>query len=677
MENDPSLGRRVAPFLLAFATSAAFAQDPAAPPPLQDAESLADASLEELMNVEISSVSKRAERLSVAPAAVFVITAEDIRKSGARSLAEALRMAPGLSVAQIDAHNWAITSRGFNGPFANKLLVLIDGRAVYTPTFSGVYWDVQDVPLFDVERIEVVRGPGATLWGANAVNGVINVITKRADDTQGGVAYASVGTEQIGSGTVRYGGRIGDDLAWRVYGKGVAYDDTDLAGGGDDSDAWEKWQGGARFDWRASERDRLTFGADAYVGCLDQTNPIPDPNPPFFGSIAAETAKVSGWNVGVSWTREIDADESLTLAAYYDATRREQVLLDDYRDTLDLDFQHRFAPLEGHEVTWGAGWRLSADDYRNTYAISFAPASRNAQIFSLFVQDQIALVKDELKLTVGSKFEHNDFSGFEVQPSARLAWEVSEDVTLWGSVSRAVRTPSRADHHIRIIAGSGAGGPLGIVTSAILGSSDFRSEEVVAYEAGLKARPFDRLSVDLAVFYNDYDRLTTLEPGAPFPEVLPAPPHLLMPLFFDNRSEGEAYGFEAALDWRPSDDLRFVGTYSFVDLQLHAPTSGDPASSQAAEGETPEQQFSVRSAWTFAEDWDLSVVGYWVDRIPSQLDSYFRLDARLAWRPTDDVEVAVGVQNALDPRHREAAGSILSNPVEIERAAYFEVTVRF
>jgi iron complex outermembrane recepter protein len=652
----------------------AMAQEPTESKPAED---LADASLEQLMNVEISSVSKRAERLLDAPAAVFVITAEDIRRSGARNLAEALRMAPGVSVAQINSHEWAITARGFNGQFANKLLVLIDGRAVYTPTFAGVYWDAQDVPLFDVDRIEVIRGPGATLWGANAVNGVINVITKHSADTQGGQVHASVGTEQIGSGTVRYGGRFGDDLTWRVYGKGQGYDDTDLPGVGDNSDAWERYQSGARFDWRASEIDRLTFNADSYLGRTDQSYFAADPSPPFFAAFIEETAHFSGWNVGGSWTRDVDHDESLTLGIYYDATRRTSALLEDQRDTIDVDFQHRFRLGSAHEITWGVGYRLLFDDFATSYVIDLRPKSRNDQLFSAFVQDQIALVDKELKLTVGSKFEHNDYSGFEVQPSVRIAWSVDEDTTLWGSVSRAVRSPSRADHDLLLRTPSFIDPMLGVVTPAFAGSRNFESEVLTAFELGFRTRPAEGLQVDLALFYNDYDRLTSNELGAPFPDFSFAPPHFILPFVFDNRTKGEAYGFELVADWRATQDLRFVGSYSLFDLQLHAPTSGDPIQAESPEGASPEQQFSLRSQWSFAEDWDFDVAAYWVDDLGSGVDSYLRLDARLAWRPTDGFEAAIGVQNLLDSRHLEAPNNGLSIPVEIERAAYVEVFFRF
>src|SRR3989454_2220096 len=399
------------------------------------AEALKKLSIEQLMNLQVTSVSKRPERLSQTASAIQVITQQDIRRSGAASLAEALRLAANLQVAQIDSRQWAISARGFNGTAANKLLVLIDGRTVYTPLFSGVFWDVQEVPLQDIDRIDVISGPGATLWGANAVNGVINVITKDAKDTQGFLLSGGGGTEQHGFGTVRYGAALGSSVRARIYGRGFDRDATALPSGQGAADDWYLGQGGFRMDWEASSASRVTLQGDLYDGRIGQ---------PSAGDIA-----VSGGNAMARWSHTISEKSSLAGQLYYDRTHRDiPSTFGEDLDTYDVDLQHSARLGARHDVVWGLGYRLISDRVANSPVLAFLPAHVTRQWFTGFVQDEIALIPDRLHVALGTKVEHNDYTGYEIQPSGRVSWRLSPSATLWAAVARALRTPSRIDREL-------------------------------------------------------------------------------------------------------------------------------------------------------------------------------------------------------------------------------------
>jgi iron complex outermembrane receptor protein len=471
-------------------------------------------SVQDLMNIEVSSVSRREQKLSDAAAAVFVITREDIRRSGATSIPEVLRMAPGLEVAHIDANKWAISSRGFNSRFANKLLVLMDGRTVYTPLYSGVFWDVQDTMLEDIDRIEVIRGPGATLWGANAVNGVVNIITKSAEDTRGGLVVAGSGSEERGFGAVRYGGRIREDAFWRVYAKSFSRDGGVDASDRDGADDWDAFRGGFRLDWRPTGEDIFTFEGDAYKEDAGQTLRLPLLRQPFLAFLD-DSAGIEGTDLLAKWEHTFSSSSSIGIQLYYDRMKIEDILLTESRDTFDIELQHCFRTLERHEFIWGLGYRLYRDSVENTFQTALDPAGKDAHLFSVFLQDDISLIKEKLHLILGAKIEHNDYTGFEIQPNARLIWTPHVRHTLWAAVSRAVRTPSRTEEdgrlNISVLPPFAPGNPSpnpGIVS--VFGNRDFLSEELIAYELGYRVHPVTELSFDLAVFYNDYDHLRTV-----------------------------------------------------------------------------------------------------------------------------------------------------------------------
>src|SRR5712691_6270850 len=505
------------------------------------AEALKKLSIEQLMNLQVTSVSKRPERLSQTASAIQVITQEDIRRSGAASLAEALRLATNLQVAQLDSRQWAISARGFNSTAANKLLVLIDGRTVYTPLFSGVFWDVQEVPLGDIDRIEVISGPGATLWGANAVNGVINVITKDAKDTQGLLLSGGGGTEQRGFGTVRYGAALGSTVRARIYGRGFGHDATALPSGQDSTEDWHLWQGGFRMDWDASNASRVTLQGDLYDGRV--------------GQLSAGDIALSGGNVMAKWSHTISERASLAGQIYYDRTHRDiPGTFGEDHDTYDVDLQHATRLGARQDVVWGLGYRLINDRVVNTDSLAFLPAHVARQWFTGFVQDEIALVTNRLHVALGTKIEHNDYTGFEIQPSGRVSWTPSPSGTLWAAVSRALRTPSRIDRELFFP---------GQAPYFLAGGPDFHSEEELAYEVGYRHQQ-GSAALSVATFYSRYHGLRSLE------QVNPPTP---VPLVIGNGQDGESYGAELTAEYWLTNRWRVHAGYT--ELRVHVwPNAG-------------------------------------------------------------------------------------------------------
>lgn len=646
----------------------------ASPGPLAEAEEprkgLTELSLDELLNIEVTSVSKRPERFVEAPAAVYVITQEDIRRSGATSIPETLRLAPGVQVARVNSNTWAIGIRGFTSALSRALLVLIDGRAVYSPLFAGVFWDVQDTLIEDIERIEVVRGPGGTLWGANAVNGVINIITKRARATQGGLVTGGGGTEERGFAGFRYGGTIGSNFHYRVYGK--AFDrDSGFDPGGSEFDDWRMARGGFRADWEPTLRDALTLQGDVYGGRAGRRTTITRLSPPFVERVEKD-GDLSGGNLLGRWRRVFDEVSDLTLQAYYDRTNRRDPSFREDRDTFDLDFQHRFSPFRRHQVTWGLGYRLTsgaADAVVET--ITFTPATRTDHLVSAFVQDEIVLLENLLRLTIGSKFEHNDYSGFEIQPSARLAWTPVPRHTVWGAVSRAVRTPSRVEHDLAATSLVSARTSPPTFTT-IRGSEAFDSEEVLAFEVGYRVQPADRVFVDLATFYNRYDNLLSVEPGQPATSAS----RTTIPVLLRNGFRADAYGAEVALEGLPLAWWRLRGSYGYVQLDLERNAgSRDVTTEKTTEGSSPRHQASVRSLMDLPGKFELDLWLRYVGRLPAlRVDAYTSLDARLGWRPTPNLDISVVGQYLLEPEHAEFRSS---SSTEVERGVYAKVTLQW
>ena len=610
---------------------------------------LADIDLEGLMAIPVTSVAGVARPLRDTPAAIYVITQEDIRRGGHRTLADALRMVPGLNVAQISSSIWAISARGFNGRFSTKLLVLIDGRAVYNTLFSGVFWDVQDTVLADVERIEVIRGPGATLWGANAVNGVINIVTRKARRTQGFYATAGGGTEERAFGTVRYGGKLGEDRFYRVYAK---YDDRDsfrFATGEDAGDEWDVLRGGFRVDLESNPDTTVTLQGDIYDGNVGSPVRVA----PIFARSLFNTT-VRGGNLIARLERLESPDAGWSVQAYYDrAERRTPGLFADDRTTLDVEYRHHLMAGDSHALIWGVGYRYRRDETAGSFAFAFDPPDGDERKYSVFLQDTIRLVDERLSLMVGSKFEHNDFTGFEVQPGVRLAWTPDDHQTAWASFARAVRTPSRGSNDLSLALPAPP-------PDRLVGNPNLDAEELYAFEVGYRCRPANQVTFDVAGFYNDYDQLISI--GAP------APPNVT----FSNGTKGKSHGVELTTRWDAADRARIAAAYSYLEVRLDGLDESD-------EDTSPRHQFNVRSYLDITEAVELNAAAYFVDEVlAGEVPSYVRLDVGVTWRPNSHVELALWGQNLLEESHQEFIDRIfVFDPIEVERGVYARVSVRF
>jgi iron complex outermembrane receptor protein len=608
-------------------------------------------SVEELMDIKVASVSRSLEPLGGAAAAVAVVTNEDIRRSGSTSIPEALRNVPGLHVAQRNTNVWAVASRGFSSVSSEKLLVLTDTRSLYTPLFSGVFWDSQDYLMQDIERIEVIRGPGATLWGSNAVNGVISITTKNAKDTQGMYFDAAAGTEN----KVNVGGRIGTMLGerayLRVFGKYAERDDTSHPQTQNSDD--ERFRhGGFRADWEMSDVDALTVQGDIYRGNAGQLAP----SVAIIGRPGAQSPlriEMEGGNVLARWQRRINERSDLQLRVYYDRTLRDDPSFTDELQTLDFDFQQRFALGGRQQVTWGLNYRTTDNSNRGKGLFNLDPAESTDTIASGFIQDQIRL-SDQLQVTIGTKVEDNEFSGTEWQPSVRAAWDMDPNRTLWAAVSRAVRVPTRLERDIAIDILDPTSNPRAIW----LGNEDFESEELLAYELGYRWQVMNSLAVDLAAFYNDYDSLASLEMGTPF--IDPDDGRTIIPIITQNLNAGRSRGIEALLTFTPLQNWRLTVNYTYVDLDLDA-SGADLNRGTWLDGATPRHVFGLRSFLDLPGSFQIDAQFRYlsdIQRIPDIISgegipSYAELDVRLAWNGWRQLELSLVGQNLLHDEHLE------------------------
>lgn len=638
-------------------------------------------SLEDLMAVEVTTASKRAERASDAAAAVFVLTRDDISRSGAVTVADALRLVPGVNVAQINANSWAVTVRGFNSRFSNKLLVMIDGRSVYTPLFSGVLWDQQSVVLEDVERIEVVRGPGGTLWGANAVNGVINIITRSSRDTQGVLVKATGGDEYQAEALIRVGGAIGETGAFRLYGKLEQFDENKTAAGVDANDDWRNFRGGFRTDFDLSARDTLTITGEVSVIDAGETLDVPLLTPPFVERQDADINRL-GAHILTQWTRDLGDGSELFLQGFIDYSDIEIPQGEEKRLTLDIAAQHSRPLGERHDLLWGVGFRNISDEITNGDFVAFADTERSDQIFSGFVQDTYKAA-ETLDLILGAKFEHNDYTGFEIQPSARFVWRAQESVTVWGAVSRAVRTPSRAEDDIQAIASvipPGAPGnpsPLPLALQ-FTGDRSIDSETLIAYELGARFRVSEAVSVDVTGFYNKYADLRGSRIGAPVVTLAPTP-RAVLPLTVDELVDADTQGVEAVLDWQVAPNWRLQATYAYLGIDGDAPVFPDVLAS-APGGADPSHTANLRSLVDVTKNLKVDAAVRFVDDLEGfNIQSYVALDMRAAWRLNDQIEVAVTGRNLTQGEHFEFGTdpSFSTVPTSVERSVFASLSAKF
>ncbi len=604
-----------------------------------DEYDLTELSIEDLANLVVTSVSKKEERQQSAAAAIYVLTGDEIRAHGATNIAEALRLVPGLSVARSDAQNWAISARGFNSALADKMEVVLDGRSLYTPLFSGVFWDAQSTFIDDIERIEVIRGPGAAVWGANAVNGVINIVTRSAADTQGNIINLGLGDEVKRQMAARHGGRIGESGHYRVYAQGTDYDDSLDLNGNSRSDAWDLAQAGFRSDWQLEGGDGLTLQGDIYDGTL--------------GTVSRD-GEISGFNLLGRWQHRLDNQSQLSLQSYLDHSERLfPGEFEEERDTLDVELVHNFMFGSRHEFVWGAGFRHSSDqiDSLPGGSISFAPDGDTLETASLFVQDEYRL-NEHTQLTIGTKIEENDFTGTEVQPTLRIAWSPDNQRTWWGSVSRAVRTPNRLDRDVTI--------------QGFTGSDDFESEVALSVESGYRFPLATDVRADITVFFTDYKDLRAINSSG------------LPPFPVDNLGEGESWGVEASALWIPGPRSRWLFAYRYLDLELEFPA-------QAINGQLntdPKHQAFVRGHYELSDRLDITGMLRYSDELPEEagslvgggdpVPSYTELNLGLVYRVSPQLEWSLHGRDLLHDSHRE-----FGNTAEIERSVFTQLKWRF
>ncbi|HWE50419.1 MAG TPA: TonB-dependent receptor [Bryobacteraceae bacterium] len=629
--------------------------------------------LEQLGNIEVTTATRQPVTVNKTPAAIYVITQEDIRRSGATSIPEALRLAPGVEVARIDSVKWAIGIRGFESRLSREILVLIDGRTVYDPSFHGVYWEVQDTLLEDIDRIEVIRGPGGTIWGANAVDGVINIISRSSKDTTGALVSAGGGNVNQGFLNVRYGGSNGKGLDYRVYAKGNT-ESPESHPNGQQFDDWRRAQAGFRADWQINPQDTLTIQGDIYADVDGESVRVTSLSAPFT-SIVNKNAQLSGGNILGRWTRKFSEKSDLQIQTYYDRTSRLQANQAEYRDTFDFDLISRIEAPHNQEITWGLGTRISRavlPAIVPTYV--FSPDTRTDQLYTGFVQDEIPIVEDRFSLTLGSKLIHNSFSGFDVEPSARFLWTPSPRRSFWAAVTRAVRTPSDIENDLTSTSLISLN-PL--VYSVTQGDGKFPSEVAIGYELGYRRLINSKVSIDIATFYNSYDHLQSLEPGIPYASISPQPLAMIFPYTNGNGLKGNSSGFEIVPNWKPFSWWRLEGYWAYLNLVLRpGPGSADITSVPNQEGSSPRHEVSVKSSLDLPGKIEFSQDFRFVSALPGQLiGSYETADARLAWRFLPHLEFSVTGQNLFQPRHVEYGGDP-GALVGIERAVYAAITWR-
>ena len=642
----------------------------------QNASPLKQLTLEELGNVKVTTASKEPEQVWKTSAAIFVITQEDIQRSGATSIPEALRLAPGVEVARIDSNRWSIGIRGFGSRLSRDVLVLIDGRTVYTTLLAGTYWEVQNVLLEDVDRIEVIRGPGGIIWGPNAVNGVINIITKSSKETHGSLVSAGGGNVEGGFLNTRYGGGNGKGLDYRAYGMG--FDRLpEFHPNGDDYDGWRDLQGGFRMDYARNDRDTYTLQGDLYDEGTGETVTAVTYTPPY-SQILQGAGRLSGGNLLARWHRLQGDGKDIQVQAYYDRTSRREPNFADLRNTFDVDFLDRFRLPGQQQISWGLGARASFGDNPTIVSgLYFIPQRRTDELFSGFFQDEISLLPDRLSLSLGTKLLKTNYTGLQWQPSARLLWTISEKQTLWAAFTHAVRTPSAAERAFYLTGFIGIDGSSGLPVFARFNANpNFRSEELNGYEVGFRRLFGKNLYVDLSAFYNHYSDLFSEDIVGGFSvEDSPAPTHILLPAEFGNGLLGTTRGVEVAPEWRPKPFWRLTASYSFLQMELQrSPHSLDVGTAPIIEGSSPRHEATAQSGFDLPKALSLDLTYRYVSALSAQnIRSYSTADARLAWRARPYLRLAVVGQNLFQPYHYEYASDPRPN-VAIKRAAYAEIT---
>ena len=634
-------------------------------------------SIEDLMNIEITLASRKQQKLFKTPAAVYVITNEDIRRSGASTIPDLLRMVPGMEVARINSNKWAITSRGFNQEFAKRLLVMIDGRSIYGPLFGGVRWDTHDVMLEDIDRIEVIRGPGGTLWGSNAVNGIINIVTKNAKDTQGTILVGQGSDIEHYLTAARYGGKLKGPTYFRVYSRYFDRDDTTCIDHAHtahaySNDGWDVLRGGFRIDSYPQEHDHLTLLGDIYNGDIGEATMLYSLTSPI-SQESSHDNKIEGGNLLGRWERTLSKDSDMKLQVYYNRDKRLEKKFNETIDTYDIDFQHRFPMTEQHELSWGLGYRLDRHTVDGTFNYSLSPRHRDLSIYSGFIQDNITVLKDKLEVTIGTKIEHNYYTGLEWQPSGRFIWTLDDRNAIWGAVTRAVRTPNRHDTDSTTSWGVFQVGP-SVISQEAYGNEDVDSEKVIVYELGYRARPTEKMFIDVTGFINRYDNLMATERTANIPKA----GYTIWPNQQDNKLYGETYGVELSASYQAAKNWNLSAGYTFLQMQLRTRSSSTSTRDATVEGKSPHNQFHFRSYLNLTDNLELDCSLKYVDNLPADnILNYIRFDLRLGWHITKNMELSLVGQNLFDNRHSEFGEEQGQSVTEAERAFFAKLTYSF
>ncbi|MBF0225544.1 MAG: TonB-dependent receptor [Desulfobacterales bacterium] len=638
-------------------------------------------SIEELMEVKVTSVSKKIEKLVNSPAAIYVITQDDIKKFGATSLPEILRMAPGMQVSRNDLTDWDVNIRGLNEFFSNKLLVLIDGRSVYTPIFSGVFWDIQDTMLDDIDRIEIIRGPGASLWGSNAVNGVINIITKNPKNTQGVNTSILGGNKEI-TGNVRYGGKIKDNIYYRFFVK--KFDREKLSDSEDKDDnskneinahnyekKWVSNRGGFQLELNMNDKNSLSIKSEVYENQF-KTNyyEVSFMEPYVFEKEG--TSDAFGCYVLTDFKRTISETSDFQIKTYFDRAEKEHLPTKASVDTFDVDFQYHISLCDTNDIVWGLGYRYIMDSFRNSNILGLYPDKLNQKIFSGFIQDEIYVCKDIFHVTFGSKFEYNDFTEFEIQPSVKFLWNFKESHSLWGSISRAVRVPSRIERDGLILQWYIVNEDQYPLIVQDEGTDSLNSEVLMAYELGYRVKPYSNIWMDSTIFYNDYRGLVNGELGEIYIRTNPVP-HYVQPVYFKNILNGQSYGFELASDWQALNNIRFRAAYSYLKTNVYYENLQEDAFFEITGALPPRNQFILRSAIDLTRTIQADFAVKFVDRLvkkesKKEIESYTDCNFRIAWTPFKTIEFALAGQNLFKNKHLE------QSDIQVDRIFYLKMT---
>ena len=638
-----------------------------------EAESQGGQDTNATFNTEIFSLSKKKENAFDAPSATYVLSSEDIRRSGATSIPEALRMVPGLQVARMDGNKWAITARGFNRQFSNKLLVMIDGRTVYTTLFSGTVWDIQDYVLEDVDRIEVVKGPGGTIWGANAVNGVINIITKSAVQTQGTYVSQIAGDQDKSITEARYGGQTESKDAYRFYVKKAVREGLNRAdGAGSNNDGIKQDRAGFRYDISSIKDSSITVHGDAFSGVAQN----------YFSTLANPTKNdkdSKGMNLVVNWNKKLSNKSNFILNSYLDYDQFSIPILKRAARTFDVDFQHFYNFSKENQFIWGVGYRqimdhINESEVNGNLPLHYSSSKRNDQWFSGFIQDKIGLIPDKLYLTLGTKIEKNDFTGFEYQPNARLSYYPARNQTLWAAVSRSVRTPTRGESDVTIRTGSSA-------TIVSQGSPAYGIEQLIAYEAGYRIKPTSKTLLDASVFYNDYSKLRTLESNNP---------NGVTPVLA-NLGSAESYGFELTGKWQAMDNWKLEVNYDHLNLFTHVSAASTDETQilktdtlSNAEGQSPRDQVKLKSFYNITPKVEFDNIFYYVGGLNkgitntgAGIPSYITWDTRLGYLMTRNLDLSIGIRDLMNQTHSEFKGALYNRQTVVGRTYYFKMVWQY